>query len=199
MTRLESVLRLLARDLSVLERRWALVGGLAVSARTEPRFTRDVDLAVAVGGDREAEATVRALQSRGYRVQALIEHEPTERLATTRLIPPGEEETGIVGDMLFASSGIEAEIAAAADALEVFPGLRVPVARIGHLIALKLLARDDRSRPQDRADLVALLRGASAPDLDEARAAASLIRQRGFHRGRDLAAALQEILRDAGR
>lgn len=197
MTRLESVLRLLARDLSVLERRWALVGGLAVSARTEPRFTRDVDLAV--GGDREAEATVRALQSRGYRVQALIEHEPTERLATTRLIPPGEEETGIVGDMLFASSGIEAEIAAAADALEVFPGLRVPVARIGHLIALKLLARDDRSRPQDRADLVALLRGASAPDLDEARAAASLIRQRGFHRGRDLAAALQGILRDAGR
>jgi predicted nucleotidyltransferase len=183
----------------VLERRWALVGGLAVSARTEPRFTRDVDLAVAVGGDCEAEATVRALQSRGYRVQALIEHEPTERLATTRLIPPGEEETGIVGDMLFASSGIEAEIAAAADALGVFPGLRVPVARIGHLIALKLLARDDRSRPQDRADLVALLRGASAPDLDEARAAASLIRQRGFHRGRDLAAALQEILRDAGR
>lgn len=34
-----------SRDLATLERGWALVGGLAVSVRTEPRFTRDVDLA----------------------------------------------------------------------------------------------------------------------------------------------------------
>ena len=34
----------------------ALIGGLAVSARTEPRFTRDADLAVAVTSDAEAEA-----------------------------------------------------------------------------------------------------------------------------------------------
>jgi predicted nucleotidyltransferase len=199
LTRLESILRLLARDLAALQHRWALVGGLAVSARIEPRFTRDIDLAVAVAGDREAEATIRALQSQGYRVQALIEHEPTERLATTRLIPPGEDEGGVVVDMLFASSGVEAEIAGGAEILDVFPGLPVPVARVGHLVALKLLARDDRTRPQDRADLVALLRGAGASDLDEARATAFLISQRGFHRGRDLAAALQEILRDVGR
>jgi hypothetical protein len=41
--------------------RCALVGGLAVSARTEPRFTRDADLAVAVASDAEAESLIRAL------------------------------------------------------------------------------------------------------------------------------------------
>ena len=30
---------------------FALVGGLAVSARTEPRFTRDLDFAIAVADD----------------------------------------------------------------------------------------------------------------------------------------------------
>jgi hypothetical protein len=35
---------------------FALVGGLAVSVPAEPRFTRDIDLAVAVAGDVEAEA-----------------------------------------------------------------------------------------------------------------------------------------------
>lgn len=41
--------------------------------------------------------------------------------------------------------------------LEMVPGLRVPVARIGHLMALKILARNDRDRPQDLDDLRALL------------------------------------------
>ena len=42
MTRLESALRALAGELSRLQRGIALVGGLAVSARAEPRLTRDV-------------------------------------------------------------------------------------------------------------------------------------------------------------
>ena len=33
-----------------------------------------------------------------------------------------------------------------------------PVASIAHLIALKVLARDDRTRPQDRLDLAGLFR-----------------------------------------
>ena len=40
---------------------FALIGGLAVSARTEPRFTRDADFAVALAGDAEAEALMNAL------------------------------------------------------------------------------------------------------------------------------------------
>ena len=44
MTSLESVLHRIAADLTRSNVDFALIGGLAVSVRTEPRFTRDVDL-----------------------------------------------------------------------------------------------------------------------------------------------------------
>jgi predicted nucleotidyltransferase len=170
---------------------------LAVSARTEPRFTRDIDLVVAVEGDRDAERLVHDLQSRGYRVPAIVEQEAVARLATARLLPGGEDEPGVVVDALFASSGIEAEIVAQAEVLTLGPGLRVPVAAIGHLIALKLLSRDDEARPLDRADLLALVRAAQPADLEQARAAVALIQHRGFQRDRDLPVELERFLRDS--
>jgi predicted nucleotidyltransferase len=195
-SRVESILRRTARDLADLGCRWALVGGLAVSIRTEPRFTRDIDLVVAVANDAEAEFLAGALQGRGYRVQALVEQEATARLATTRLIPPGEDPAGVVLDLLFASSGIEAEIVDAAEVLEAFPAVHVPVASLAHLIALKVLSRDDRTRPQDRVDLVALGRTATAADFEEAGRAAGLIMRRGFGRGRDLLLAVGALARE---
>lgn len=194
LTRLESVLRQATRDLNDLHRRWALVGALAVSARAEPRFTRDIDLAIAVASDDDAESLVRDLQGRRYRLQAIVEQEATGRLATARFVPGGEDERGVVVDALFASSGIEAEVVLAAELLEVLPRLPVPVATTGHLIALKILARDDRTRPQDRVDLVALLATATPTDLAQARAGIALIERRGFNRGKDLAADLEWFL-----
>jgi predicted nucleotidyltransferase len=191
---LEAILRAAALDLAALRLRWAVVGGLAVSARTEPRFTRDVDLVIAVSDDQGAEQAVHSLQRRGYHVHALVEQEAAGRLATARLVPPGEGETGGVLDVLFASSGIESEIAEAAEALEILPGLRVPVASVGHLLALKLLSRDDRTRPQDRVDLGALLRVATPADLEEARHSLALIHARGFQRGRDLFRDLEQLI-----
>jgi len=191
---LESVLRAAALDLAALRLRWAVVGGLAVSARTEPRFTRDVDLVIAVSDDHSAEQAVHSLQRRGYHVYALVEQEAAGRLATARLIPPGQDEAGVVLDVLFASSGIEPEIADAAEVLEILPGLRVPVASAGHLIALKLLSRDDRTRPQDRIDLGALLRVGTPADLDEARDGVALIHARGFQRDRDLSRDLEQLI-----
>jgi hypothetical protein len=43
---------------------FALIGGLAVRARGEPRYTRDVDLAVSVDDDEEAERPLYALTIR---------------------------------------------------------------------------------------------------------------------------------------
>lgn len=83
---------------------------------------------------------------------------------------------------------------AGADPVDVLPGFIVPVARLDHLIALKVLARDDRTRPQDRVDLAALLARASVEELDEARRALALVTERGFQRGRDLHAALDSAL-----
>ena len=183
-------------DLRDLGRRFALVGGLAVSARTEPRLTRDADLVVLVASDSDAETLVRGLQEREWRVIAAIEQEVAARLATVRLVGTEGDLRGPVIDLLFASSGIEPEIVATADPVDVVPGFAVPIARIGHLIALKVLARDDRTRPQDRVDLAALLSRADAAALREAREALALIAERGFHRRRDLLATLDATIEE---
>jgi len=78
--------------------------------------------------------------------------------------------------------------------IEIVPGLRVPVATIGHLIAVKVLARDDETRPQDRGDLLVLRTVAGVADRYQARDAVDLIAARGYQRGRDLATALTELL-----
>jgi len=95
LTSLETALRRLALDLDALGRSWALVGGLAVSARTEPRFTRDVDVAVAVADDAAAEDLIRALRDRGYRPGMMLEQEAKHRLAMVRLEPPETAQVGI--------------------------------------------------------------------------------------------------------
>jgi hypothetical protein len=127
---LESALRRLCADLRAARIKFALVGGLAVSVRTEPRF---------------------------------------------------------------ASSGIEGEIVEEAELLEVLRELSIPVARTGHLIALKILSRDDEIRPQDVVDLRALTKKASREEIARARKALKLIESRGFQRGRPLLKLLEDF------
>ena len=194
LSRPEAALRRIVTDLQDLGRRFALIGGLAVSIRTEPRLTRDADLAVSVTSDADAEALVRDLQACGWRVVAAIEQNAAGRLASVRLAIATEEVRGAVVDLLFASSGIEPEIVAEADVIEAVPQFSVPVARLGHLIALKVLTREDRTRPQDRVDLAARLGRADLGALGEARRALTLVTQRGFHRRRDLLAALDAVV-----
>lgn len=161
-----------------------------MSSRAEPRFTRDVDLAIAVSDDQAAEAVTAHFTRSGWILASLVEQYQVSRLAQVRLLPP--VGVGVTGDLLFASSGIEAEIADAAELLEIVPDLQVPVARVGHLIALKLLSVDDR-RHQDRMDLYALAAVATAHDWRLASEGAALITQRGFHRDRDLAGDLRAL------
>lgn len=175
----------------------ALIGGLAVSARAEPRTTRDVDIVVQVEGDAAAERVVFDLQSRGYVVGMLLEQEKTGRIATVRLTR--DSERAVYVDLLFASSGIEPEIVGAAEQLEVLEHVTVPVATRAHLIALKILARDDRNRPQDFDDIRALLEDASNDDLSDARAALRQIEARGYARGRPLVDSLDRVIADARR
>jgi len=193
-TKLERVLRRALADLAASNVDFALVGGLAVSARAEPRFTRDLDVAVAIENDAEAESLVQRLSASGYNVVATVEQEATARLATVRLVPPGESAGGVIVDLLFASSGVEVEIVRDAEPLEILEGLEVKVATVGYLIATKVLSRDDRQRPQDHADLLALLKNKSKADIDIARKALQLVHERGFNRQKDLAAELERLL-----
>lgn len=196
MSGLAAAARQIAQSLEALGKRGALIGGVAVSARCEPRFTRDLDLVIAVADDADAESLLFALQNGGYRVHNVLENTALRRLSTVRLESLEQEARGIIVDLLFASSGIEAEIVAEAEPLEVFSGITLPVARVGHLLALKLLARDDKRRPQDLVDIRSLLAVASAEDIARAKQAAKLIQQRGFSRGRDLRRRLADALRN---
>ncbi len=80
------------RDLEQLRLPHAIIGGLAVSARVEPRMTRDVDVVVDVADDASAEAVVYGLLQRGYAVVGVLEPFAAGRLATTRMLPPGAHD-----------------------------------------------------------------------------------------------------------
>lgn len=175
---------------------FALVGGLAVSVWAEPRLTRDCDLAISVEDDAAAESLVLGLVAAGYVAVTLVEQEATGRLATARLQHPTDE--GRYVDLLFSSSGIEREIVAGARRRALSRSLSLPVASVGHLIAMKLLSVDVDRRPLDRADLNSLADVATPDDWSTAVDAVALIEARGYHRGRDLSSAVA-LLRDEGR
>jgi hypothetical protein len=166
------------------------VGGLAVSARAIPRFTKDLDFAIAVRSDAEAEDVVRRLRVRDYQPVEVLEQDFVKRLSGVRLEGKGSD---VVVDLLFASSGIENEVVAGADLLEVLPRLTVPVATTAHLIALKVLA----GRSQDLTDLDYLIPEAIPADLDDAREAVKLIQSRGYNREQDVVADLEQLIVDS--
>ena len=167
-----------------------IVGGLAVSARCDPRFTRDVDIAVVVDTDEHAEALIHALASHGLRMAGLVEQEAVGRLAMARL----STQDGLSVDLLIASSGIETEVVMNAEILEVVQGVLLPVARTGHLIALKLLSVAP-GRETDAADLRNLAAVATQDEWNLASEAVVQIQVRAFARGRRLDAELL-VLRD---
>lgn len=188
----EGALIQLASHLEALRLRWALIGGLAVSALAEPRTTGDVDVVISVADDQEAERAVLDLQARGYQIHSVLEH-TAGRISTVRLLAPGSKRAGILVDLLFSSSGIENEVTDLAEPLEVVSGLVVPVARVGHLLALKVLAAKE-TRPRDLEDARQLLQVASAEDLHIARESLELIARRGFDREKDLQGELAKLL-----
>jgi hypothetical protein len=174
----------------------ALVGGLAVSARAEPRFTRDLDFAISVANDDEAAQYVFSLRQLGYDIVTALEQTAQHRLSTIRLRRGGK---GPIVDLLFAACGIEVEIVRDAEPLEIASGVVTDVAQVGHLIAMKLVSRDPKHRPHDQQDLVSLAAVADNEEWRRAAAAIELILERGFSRGRDLRAGLAEVRALAGR
>lgn len=179
--KLEAALRDLASHLESLNQRFAVVGGLAASVHGEARFTRDIDVAIAVDDDQQAEELIFALKSRGYTVVATVEQEAVGRMATARLKSP----SGIVCDLVFSTCGFEGEVVATCQAIEVFEGLTLPTARAESLLAMKVLSAAE-NRPRDLEDIRAILR--ESPDIDESTLLDLLEKTttRGYARGQDL-------------
>jgi predicted nucleotidyltransferase len=191
MTELETFLARVAKRLDSLGTHWAVIGGIAVSSRSEPRFTRDIDIAVSVQSDDEAEKITLDFRQSGMGILAMIEQEAKERLATVRLNVDANSE--VITDLMFSSSGIEPEIVKAAKVIKVFTNTYAPVAQIGHLIALKVLSKNEETRPQDLTDLRHLLLVANEVERSRAREAVKLITERGYNRDKDLTGELERL------
>lgn len=172
---------------------YAVVGGLAASARGEARFTRDIDVALMVANDDQAEQCIHGFVQQGYVVIATVEQEATHRLATARLRHPD----AVVCDLIFATCGIESEVVASAERVELFPGKWVTTATAESIVAMKILSATAK-RPRDLGDLQAMLR--ANPTLDESRVASLLeaMEARGYSRGQDLAEKWRRLRSELG-
>ncbi len=186
---LDLALAHVAGELRRRHHRFALIGGLGVSIRGEVRFTRDVDLAVLVRSDAEMDGLVRDLSAAGYSPLAVIEQDDRSRLATVRLRAP----SGVVVDLLAASSGIEQEVVDRATEILMEGVGSIPVARAEELLALKVLSMTDK-RPQDGLDAAGIVAMNPTLDVGAVRELLARIVARGFHRGQDLGAKLDAVL-----
>ena len=97
-------------------------------------------------------------------------------------------------DLLFASSGIEPEICDEAESIEVAAGMRVPVARAGHLLAQKILSRGPE-RLQDDIDIHAIIAAMEPGEKERCREALAAVIARGAHRGKDLLSDFEALTR----
>jgi hypothetical protein len=186
---LEAIFWRAVDELEALEARFAVVGGIAIGARIEPRTTKDIDFAIAVEDDAEAEAFVFALRRRGFVVDSLFQRDDG-RIGTVRTWHP--RAPGILIDFLCATSRIEPEIVAASTPEPIRLDRRAPVATEPHLLAMKIKA----GRKKDAADIESLIQRASQASLKRAEHALRLMQSRGADPKRDLVAELRSAVRD---
>lgn len=191
-----SLPELLTRAVADLEDsgvQFAVVGGLAVGVYAEPRFTKDVDLAISSMSDADAEQLTASMFRRGYQLVSQLENKPDRRLRAVRLKLRSDDNCPLV-DLLFDASGIESEAVEHAEVTEVFPGVVAPVARPAELIAMKMLASDNKLRHFDHRDMAVLIEVADQETVNIVRQRLDLITDRGLNRGRDLNAEFDELL-----
>lgn len=132
----------------------AIVEGVAVSAYSQPRATKDIDAQVIT--DSTPVELLESLARFGFapafkESAALAEH--------NGVLPLLHTDTNTIVDIIFARFPFMQEMVSRAVHLKI-GGLDVPLIRLHDLMALKLFA----ARPQDRVDVQTLLR--ANPDID---------------------------------
>jgi hypothetical protein len=127
---------------------YALVGGMAVSLRGQPRVTADVDMVIAVDVDRALALIERLGQSKFRPLFDGIE-EVVERAF---ILPLRHRSTYVKLDLAIGVSGFERQAVARAQPVEV-AGSPISVATAEDLLIMKVLA----GRPQDEQDVTGLV------------------------------------------
>lgn len=125
--------------------RFALIGGIAVGLRAEPRATKDVDLVISVDASR-APDVLADLEGHGF---TTVRHGLPGPGAVVRLHRVGPDGVRAWVDLLFEGTDLERSLLDRATTELLFGGVALPVATTEDLILLKLLAH----RPQDLLDV----------------------------------------------
>ncbi len=136
----------------------AIIGGVAVSLRAEPRVTADVD-AIIWGESASARQIVDEAQKLGIRSRVENILEDARTILVLRLV---EESTLTNVDVSLAYSGFEREAIDAASRIDV-PGGSLSIPSVEDLVIMKAVAH----RPRDVVDIALLAE--TYPDLDESR------------------------------
>ena len=194
---LQKLLLKLTSALNTRQVNFCLIGGFAVALRGEPRLTRDIDIAVAIESDKEVENLISSLRSSGFFLDTLLEHQSSGRISTVRLLNTEQDIGGIYADLLFCSSGIEKETVLHATIEEVFPNIKMKVASIPYLIAMKVLAYEPKLRSRDKDDAIGLIKEASQEEIKTTFELLEKITVNGFNRGKDLKSDFSSFLEDA--
>jgi predicted nucleotidyltransferase len=183
MKELENYVKELVKWFDLNQISYSLIGGIAVAFRAIERATKDVDFAIAVSNDEQAENIIMNLRSLGFKVNTLLEQTEHGRIATVRLLRGASDSVYI--DLLFSSSGIEKEIVSTSEDVELFSDFNVKIASLPALLAMKVLS-NSQSRPQDLLDIKSLLQNANNSEIEEATKLLKLIAERGYGRKKDL-------------
>lgn len=123
---------------------WALIGGLAVSLRGQPRMTVDVDLVVLA----DVERALRLVEELGSTPFAPLFPGVEDVVSRSYILPIRHRATGIRVDLAIGVSGFERDAVGRATPIEIGE-LHVPVVSVEDLLVMKALA----GRPQDDADI----------------------------------------------
>jgi hypothetical protein len=123
---------------------FAVIGGIAVAVRGEPRFTADVD--VVIGAD--VDSALVLLQDLGNTPFRPLFAGVQELVQTAFLLPLRHVRTTIKVDLAIGLSGFERQVIDRATTVDV-AGRGVPIASAEDLILMKVLA----ARPRDLADV----------------------------------------------
>jgi hypothetical protein len=119
----------------------ALIGGLAVSLRGQPRATVDVDMVIAVDVERALELVV-ALEDSAFRP---LFDDVTEVVQRSLILPLRHRLTGVKVDLSIGLSGFERHAVERAEICDV-AGTSVPVATAEDLIIMEGIGRPTARR-----------------------------------------------------
>lgn len=148
---MDDPLGVLAEVLAEVRIEYAVIGGHAVNAWVEPRFTADIDVTISAG-PAQLDRLTAALERRGFRISAQYGEEQPSGPDFVRFV---SEDSRVVLEFQSAKTRLQEDVIRRAH--QDARGLRVATAE--DLIVLKLIAH----RPKDRIDLIGLC---ALPDLD---------------------------------